>query len=264
MEDLTGKKFGRWTVLEKTKKENDSRAYYKCKCDCGTIRNVMVYNLKSGTSLSCGCLKKENNRKNNTTHGESKTKLYKVWAEMKKRCLKKSCSDYENYGGRGITICDEWIDYVNFRNWSLLNGYKDNLSIDRINNDKGYNPNNCRWATRKEQMNNTRRNHRFEINNEKLTVTEIAKKCNKNTSVISTRIKQGYRNEELLKPYIYTGNPKYKYILINSEGKKYENTINIIKFCEKNNIKYRSLMSAFNKKRNFYKNWKINRVKINK
>jgi len=262
-EYLVGQKFGRWTIIEKPPKEKYQ--HYICKCSCGTIRKVLVYSLKNGTSLSCGCLEKENNTKKFKTHGESKTKLYDVWAAMKERCLNKNYFNYKNYGGRGIDVCEEWKDYINFRNWATKNGYENNLTIDRTNNNLGYSPINCKWVTRKEQMYNTRYNRRIYLNGENLTIAEIAKKANKNHNVIAQRINKGYRNDELLKQYLYNnGNKKYIYSFIDKEGNVYDKIENITQFCKEHGIIYQSIATAFIKKRNFYKDWKISRIKINK
>lgn len=160
--DLTGQKFGRLTVIERAGNDKRCNATWKCVCSCSqkTERIVPGVDLISGHTRSCGCLNSELITLRNLKHGKRGTRLYTIWASMKKRCYNPKDVSYKNYGGRGITVCDEWKnDFKAFYNWAIDNGYKDNLSIDRIYNEKSYFPSNCRFATRKEQNNNQRSNH---------------------------------------------------------------------------------------------------------
>lgn len=167
-EDLTGKHFGRWLVLCRSDKKTD-RVYWTCQCECGTIRDVLRQNLISGESVSCGCFNREaaaeRMRNRPGAHRLSGTPLYRIWRHMRWRCNDTSNQDYANYGGRGIKVCEEWnSDFLSFYEWANASGYRKGLELDRINNDKGYSPENCRWATRKEQVRNRRVTRLVEIN----------------------------------------------------------------------------------------------------
>jgi len=153
--DLTGQRFGRLTVLERDKGRTD-RVAWICKCDCGNVKSVLSYKLTSGTTRSCGCLQRETAAKNATRHGYYGERLRNVWATMKQRCTNPKCKDYPFYGGRGITVCEEWNDYLSFRKWAYSAGYAEGLTIDRIDVDGPYAPHNCRWISLKQQMLNRR------------------------------------------------------------------------------------------------------------
>ena len=190
LKDLTGQKFNRLIVLETFRENNIT--YCKWRCDCGNITLVQKGNLKNGSIKSCGCLAKELSKKRRTTHGLTGTRIFRIWDDMKKRCYNKNEKSYNNYGGRGIIMCNEWKnDFKAFYDWSMAHGYADNLTIDRIDVNSNYEPSNCRWVDKKTQQNNTRRNRYITYNNETHTIAEWVDILNISYNKLYKRIMRG-------------------------------------------------------------------------
>ncbi|MCI8374909.1 MAG: hypothetical protein HFI29_05660 [Lachnospiraceae bacterium] len=204
--DLTGQRFGRLVVLEKADSDKSGNTMWKCRCDCGTIKKVNSSKLRSGETKSCGCLRKETTAKINKgnksriTHGMSRTRLYRAWGNMKHRCSP-SCplKCYDSYYGRGIRVCDEWKDFAAFADWALKNGYTDELTIDRIDNDGNYEPGNCRWVTREVQDNNRSNSRYITYKGKTLTVTQWAREIGTSVSNLRKHLKRGKTLQGIMK-----------------------------------------------------------------
>jgi hypothetical protein len=171
---LDGKRFGRLRVVSYHGKNKHNVATWFCECDCGGTKVVPSGSLVAGFTRSCGCYGKEN--PSHTKHGGKGTRLYHIWKSMNGRCKTPTNASYSNYGGRGISVCDDWShDFVSFRKWAYGHGYSDDLTIDRIDNDGNYCPENCRWVDMTVQANNTRKNHIVMINGQNKTISNWAR-----------------------------------------------------------------------------------------
>ena len=200
---MDNKVFGRLTVIgEKSEKKH---IYWLCKCSCGNVKWIRKTRILSGQTKSCGCLRKEIKR----THGQCKTKLYRVWTSMRQRCNNPNNKRYKDYGGRGIKICDEWNNFSNFFKWANEHGYHEGLSIDRIDNDKGYSPQNCRWATMLTQNNNTRHCRRITYHGETHTVAEWERKLNMKCGILEQRLLRGMTLSDALSTPVKTCQTRY-------------------------------------------------------
>lgn len=185
IQDITGLRFGKLVAISRVGANKKGEGIWLCQCDCGNRSFVVLSNLKNGHTTSCGCYKQVCSR----THNETKTRLHHIWAGMKARCYNNKIPKYKDYGGRGITVCDEWrSDYIAFKEWAINNGYKESLTIDRINVDGNYEPSNCRWATAKQQANNKRNCNYITYENKTMTIKEWAEIIGVKSSALWKRI----------------------------------------------------------------------------
>ena len=200
--DMTGQRYGRYTVLEYVGQNSDHKAVWKCRCDCGTIKNVSGKDLRSGNTKSCGCYNLEKNRKNpalwKPVHGLSHHPLMQVWSDIKQRCHNEKANCYKWYGGRGIKLCEEWMVFKNFYDWAVNNGYKKGLTLDRIDPNGDYSPDNCRWVTMKVQQNNRRNNKMLTINGVTKTMSEWSDEYGVDYRLVKSRIAAGWEPEKAL------------------------------------------------------------------
>ena len=196
MKDYTGMRFGRLTVIGRSE-QNPQKLI--CRCDCGKTTEVFRSNLTRGHTQSCGCLKAEIvSAGAHTIHGKRNTRLYKICKGMRRRCRNPHGNRASSYSSKGIKVCEAWEDFTTFEAWALSNGYADNLSIDRIDNDGDYCPENCRWTTGKRQANNRSSNHYLEFNGERKTIADWADATGISQSVIIARLRIGWSVERAL------------------------------------------------------------------
>lgn len=186
--DMTGKTFGRLTVLRRV--ENFGKEVrWQCRCECGTETAAAGSHLRSGHTSSCGCFRDEDMGNRFRTHGQSMTKLHRVLRSMRERCVNSNAPAHKHYGGRGVSICDEWAsDATAFIEWAHSHGYKEGLTIDRIDNDGDYCPGNCRFVDRFTQANNKRNNRRHEYNGTSYTLAQLSRMSGLCAETIANRI----------------------------------------------------------------------------
>ena len=193
-----GARFGRWTVVDPDAGRSKSgNRLVRCKCECGNIGLVVAAKLKNGWSSSCGCFSREKQRDVHTIHGWSKTSTYSTWIKIRDRCQNKEAAKYPDYGGRGISVCERW---QKFQNFLADMGEKPGpeYSLDRIDNDGDYRPENCRWADAKTQSNNRRSNRFIEFDGERKTIAQWADETGLSQHMIFKRLERGWSIERTL------------------------------------------------------------------
>lgn len=192
--NLAGQRYGRLIIISCVGRDKHGNSIWLCKCDCGNEKVIAAYQMKSGTTKSCGCLAHEFTVKKNTTHGMAKTPIYNVWCAMKKRCLNPNDAFYYNYGGRGIKLSEKWSTFEGFYE-DMGDTYKKGLTIERRDSNGNYCKENCAWDTRLVQGNNTRRNHRETVNGVNGTLAELCRKHNIPYTTIKRRLERGWTPE---------------------------------------------------------------------
>ena len=233
MKDYTGLRFGRLVVTGRSeKKGSNGDAYWECRCDCGNSKTVSMTALNRGYTKSCGCLKREllqNNR-------HKDRRLYQVWQDMKQRCFNPRNKFYHRYGGRGITVCSEWLeDYDVFYNWAMQNGYQRGLQIDRINGDGNYEPSNCRWATPKVNTDNRDATKMLTYNGKTQSLTDWSRETGVPLTTIRQRLSRGLSEGEIL------GENKHPPITITYNGE----TKTLVDWCRALDLPYDRTKARF-------------------
>lgn len=193
-------KYGRLTIITEAPKDKYGKRCVRCLCDCGNeVPVVNLRSLKTGNTTSCGCYRLEVARRANRTHGKTRTQIYNTWRGMKDRCTNPKATNYSNYGGRGISLCEQWESFETFYQWAKGNGYQPGLTIERSNNDGNYEPGNCRWATRTEQNNNRRSNNMVTFNGVTKPISAWARTTGINYRTLKSRIMEsGWPIEQAL------------------------------------------------------------------
>lgn len=202
LNDLTGKKFGRLIVAKHLGwRKTGHTSVWECVCECGRTAIASTNDLKRGNVTSCGCYRKEVTSSRSYKHGVgNESRLFRIWSSMKSRCYNAHDTNYKRYGARGISVCDEWLNsFLSFQEWAVANGYADNLSIDRIDNDGNYEPSNCRWSTAVVQSNNRRSNAYFTCDGETRSAAEWSRITGTRAATIIARRDRGWSDEECVK-----------------------------------------------------------------
>lgn len=194
---MLGKRFGRLVVVEESGRDKHGNVLWVCKCDCGNLTMPIIgSSLRSGNTRSCGCISVERS----TKHGKKQTRLYNIWCCMKQRCYNENHKWFSRYGGRGIAVCEEWKNsFEAFYEWSVANGYSDQLTIDRKDNNRGYCPDNCRWANRVQQCNNKSDVRLVEHGGEIKSLAQLAKEYGIKYQTVYQRYQRGKRGADLVK-----------------------------------------------------------------
>lgn len=199
--ELSGKRFGRLLVISQAE-NNHGNTYWNCVCDCGNKKVVKGVHLTRGITKSCGCYSKDLTIQRNKNNADGKfrdERLYRIYYGMRTRCYNEDDVGYEIYGARGITVCEEWLsDFLVFQDWAFKNGYREDLTIDRIDNNGNYEPSNCRWADFKTQCNNRRTNRIIKLGNEEKTVSEWSLITGISRNAIYSRLKKGWSGEDAI------------------------------------------------------------------
>lgn len=211
--DLTGRQFGRLTVLQKSCSTRNG-VKWECRCACGKTTLVFGASLRKGLTKSCGCYHSDIVKKSaqkvglaNRKHGMSQDRIHNIWRGMKQRCMDPNFHGFREYGGRGITVCPEWAEsFEAFRDWALANGYQDDLTIDRIDNDGPYSPDNCQWITNKVQQSNRRNNRLLTYDGRTQTLAQWAEETGIGWGTIAARIRSGWSVDRALTEPIHTAN----------------------------------------------------------
>lgn len=192
--DLTGQRFGRLTVVKKSDERSHGSVKWVCKCDCGNTKVVVGRSLRKGYTKSCGCIP----RGHKIEHGMSHTRIFNIWQKMIRRCESPNDKSYPRYGGRGITVCEKWHSFQPFYEWAKENGYDDTLTIDRIDNDKGYSPDNCRWSDAYTQSQNRRSCLVFEKDGKSQTLKQWCRDIGISYTTVYQRIRHGWSFERAI------------------------------------------------------------------
>ena len=208
--DLTEQSFERLTVIKRVPSKKLGETLWLCSCSCGNTTITSTGRLRAGKCRSCGCLHIESARKQglaSSKHNHTNTRLYRIWSNMKTRCYNKNNKKYSRWGGRGIYVCNEWKNnFEVFYNWAIKSGYAEDKTIDRIDNDGPYSPDNCRWTTFKVQANNTRKNVLITFNGETHTEAEWCNKLGIGRATLCYRLKRYSVEEALTAPVVKGGN----------------------------------------------------------
>ena len=192
--DLTGKKFGMLTVIKRAENTKDNKAMWYCLCDCGNHTIARANDITRGRKTSCGC----KIRSKIVSKENSWSRLYNTWHHMKDRCFRKKSKSYKDYGERGITVCDEWLKFEPFRDWALANGYRDDLTIDRIDVNGNYEPSNCRWITKSEQAGNRRDTITLTYKGRTQTLKQWSEETGIGRLSLVSRLNRGWTTEKII------------------------------------------------------------------